>query len=225
MTDTNVKIRAKGCANTGVTDELATKLYSNKGGRIMAIVELKVDETHEKADGDRKVDLVITELEPVVDGALNGRLDEHVRTIQAALFRNRALLENGGDTLPFEEGGVEPTVEGVMAAGQSLLERDEDGEVTGLWNGTYSDVTLVEEEETEDGPHEYVPGPDDSCLHCGQAEHDDYDVDDEAADVEAEQDLVAEEWVDSQHGDEPEEPDDEAGQDRPATNPFTVVNP
>lgn len=194
MTDTNVKIRAKGCANTGVTDELATKLYGNKGGRIMAIVELKVDETHEKADGDRKVDLVITELEPVVDGALNGRLDEHVRTIQAALFRNRALLENGGDTLPFEEGGVEPTVEGVMAAGQSLLERDEEtGEVTGLWDGD------VDENDLPMG-------------HFTDAELGEQDEDaaaDAAADVEAEQDLIA----------------DHELEDRPATNPFSVVNP
>lgn len=185
MTDTNVKIRAKGCANTGVTDELATKLYSNKGGRIMAIVELKVDETHEKADGDRKVDLVITELEPVVDGKLNGRLDEHVRTIQAALYRNRALLQNGGETLPFEEGGEEPTVEGVLAAGRALVDVDEDGNPE-LWDG-------------EDDPGE----------SGGLDDLDDTDEGDEDEDLP------------QQHPDEELEDDEQ----RPATNPFTIVTP
>lgn len=131
MTDTNVKIRAKGCASTGITDELATKLYAKKGSHLVAIVELKVDETHEKADGDRKVDLVITELEPVVDGNLNGIVEETVRKIQRALYMNRAIGTD--DELPLE--GTEPNLADVIAAAEAVVETDDDGNVTGTYLG------------------------------------------------------------------------------------------
>lgn len=177
MTDTNVKIRAKGCASTGVTDDLATQMYANKGSRYMAIIELKVEETHEKADGDRKVDLIITELEPVVDGKLNGTLDEHVRTIQAALYRNRKLVEDG-QTLPFDSQGDEPTVEGVIAAGRALVEEDEDGPK--LWDGVIDGED--DEAEAEDLAEEPCPcaGQGTTCESC-----DPYDEDDEPAQAPA----------------------------------------
>jgi len=115
---TTAKVRAKGLASTGMTEELATKLYHQPGGRIMAIVELKVDETHEKADGDQKVDFVITELEPVVDGKLNGQIDEHVRDLQRVLYENRLRLEAGDDQLPLDEQG--PGVEGLIQQGKAF---------------------------------------------------------------------------------------------------------
>jgi len=134
---TTAKIRAKGLSATGMTEDLATKLYHQPGGRIMAIVELKVDETHEKADGDQKVDFVITELEPVVDGQLNGQVDEAVRRIHRALYMNRQLAEGGDAQLDLEND--EPTVPEVLAAAAALVETDEAGEVTGLWDGDTED--------------------------------------------------------------------------------------
>jgi hypothetical protein len=115
---TTAKIRAKGLSATGMTEELATKLYHQPGGRIMAIVELKVDETHEKADGDQKVDFIITELEPVVDVNLNGQIEEHVRELQKVLYDNRRRLERGDDQLPIDDDG--PGVEGLLQQGKAF---------------------------------------------------------------------------------------------------------
>lgn len=133
---TTAKIKAKGCSATGLTEDIATKLYNTKGTRILAIVELKSDKTHESADGDRQVDLSIETIEPVVDGGLNGTLDEHVRNIAAALYRNRQLTEGTQDELPLDgDDGPAPKVADIIAQGDALLERDDDGQIAGTWDG------------------------------------------------------------------------------------------
>jgi hypothetical protein len=148
MTDTSVKIRAKGCASTGITDELASRLYANKGARILAIVELKVEERHEKADGDRKVDLVIDTLEPVVaeNPGMEHTVDEQVRRIQRALFMNRQMGEEG--QLPLDS--TEPTVQEVLAAASAVVDTDDNGDVKGLWSGDPDDVPADQPDENED---------------------------------------------------------------------------
>ncbi|HEY1117705.1 MAG TPA: hypothetical protein VGE43_08370 [Acidimicrobiales bacterium] len=110
MTDTTAKIRAKGCDATGLTEDIASDMYRNKGRRYMAIVELKVEETHEKADGNRKVDLVMTMVEPAEDS----NLDEHLRELTRTLHFNRGLDGHTGTTTE----GQERTVADVMASGQ-----------------------------------------------------------------------------------------------------------
>jgi hypothetical protein len=45
MSDTTAKIRAKGLDATGVTETIASQMYTRKGSHYMAIVEIKVDET------------------------------------------------------------------------------------------------------------------------------------------------------------------------------------
>ena len=134
MTDTNVKILAKGCASTGVTDDLASEMFNAKGRRYMAIVEVKVRKTHEDDDGNRDVDLSIESFEPVVDGKLNGAVEEAVRRIERALFMNRRIAE-GDPELPLDEDQQEPSVPEVLAAAAALVETDDAGEVTGLWDG------------------------------------------------------------------------------------------
>lgn len=153
MTDNLAKINAKGCDGTGLTEELARKLFDNPGLHLMAIVELKPGTRHIKADGQHVVDLEINTIEPVVDGKLNGRLDEHVRTIQAALYRNRALMENG-EQLPLEPGDDEPTVEGVLQAGAALVETNAEG-VPVLWDGDPQGGPVnAEANEVEEGDEE-----------------------------------------------------------------------
>lgn len=127
MSDCTAGIRAKGLDTTGVTEQLAAKMYNNVGGHYLAIVDLRVAFHGEDDDGNRKVTLVIDQIEPVIDGKLNGALVEHVRQINAALHRNRMLAENGPQ-LPIDGQDVEPTVEQVLAARAGLIGTDDKGE-------------------------------------------------------------------------------------------------
>lgn len=149
---TTAKVRAKGLAATGVTEDLAAQMFNTKGSRYLAIVELKVDEVHEKSDGDRRVDLVIEELEPVVDGKLNGALDEHVRTIWKALYENRLRAGAGpDDQLPLDpDDGPAPKVADIIAAGDALVEKDAHGEAVGIWDGEQGYEDLDEQPDAEE---------------------------------------------------------------------------
>lgn len=111
MTDTTAKIRAKGLDSTGVTEEIANNLYANKGKRIVAIVELHAVERHEKADGTRRVDLVLEQVEPAVDDAAA----EYLRELTRAMYVNRQQAQ--GQLAIDGTLDNEPTVEGVLAAG------------------------------------------------------------------------------------------------------------
>lgn len=133
MTDTNVTIKGKrGCSDTGITEELATRIYNaaldGKATELVAIVRFTPDFTHEAVNGStRSVDLAITAIEPVVDGKLNGEFVEHIRTVEQALFRNRKLAENGSEQLPFgEEDGPTPAVADIIQQGQQFVVPDPD---------------------------------------------------------------------------------------------------
>lgn len=110
--DYTAKIRAKGLDATGITEQLAAEMFRNKGRHYMAIVEVKVDETHEKADGARKVDLVLTQVEPAGDSAL----EEHLRELTRVGYLNRQ--QSDGQLAIDQSLGAERTVADVMASGQ-----------------------------------------------------------------------------------------------------------
>lgn len=131
MTDFTAKIRAKGLDGTGVDENLVREMFTTKGKHYMAIVELKVDETHEKVDGQRRVDLVITQVEP----ATSKDLDDHLRNITRTTYQNRALKSEDAQLQIETAEDLEPTVEQVIAAGQQHiaetddeLDLDEDGD-------------------------------------------------------------------------------------------------
>jgi len=112
MPDTTAKIRAKGLDTTGVTEEIASQLFTQVGRHYMAIVEFKVEEPHgPNGEGKRRVDLVLTQVEPAVDDSLA----EHLRELTRTLYYNRNLDGHTGTTLT--TGSDEPTVEAVLAAG------------------------------------------------------------------------------------------------------------
>lgn len=148
MTDYHAKINAKGCDKTGLTEDLAAQLYNGGRSHLIAIVELHPTREHNDRDtGTRTIDLTIQSIEPVVDGDLNGTLEDHVRDIVRALYRNRKLAE-GSQELPFEDDGPEPKVQDILQQGSALLETGEDGEPA-LWNGDTSDEA---EQPTDDEP-------------------------------------------------------------------------
>lgn len=109
--DYTAKIRAKGLDATGVTEQLAAEMYRNKGRHYMAICEVKVDETHEKADGNRKVDLILTLVEPATDSAL----EEHLRELTRVGYLNRQQAD--GQLAIDQSLGQERTVADVLSSG------------------------------------------------------------------------------------------------------------
>lgn len=148
---TTAKIRAKGLSATGVTEDLAAQMFNSKGSRYMAIVELKVDEVHEKSDGDRRVDLVIAELEPVVDGDLNGQLDEHVRDIWKALYENRLRTSPAGDDqLPLDpDDGPAPAVADIIQQGQPFIVDEDEDDLDDTEDDADEDTDDVEDDQDD----------------------------------------------------------------------------
>lgn len=107
--DTIAKIRAKGLDSTGVTEEIAAHMYRSKGASYLAIVEVKVAELHEKSDGQRRVDLTLEMVEPVLDGTL----EDHLRELTRVLYRNRAQ----DDAQLAIDDSLAPSVDEILAAG------------------------------------------------------------------------------------------------------------
>lgn len=173
MPDTTAKIRAKGLDTTGVTEDIANQMYAHKGKHYMAVVEFKVDATHETAEGKRAVDLILTQVEP----AASEDMDEHLRELVRTCYYNRGT----GDQPSLPTGSDEPTVDKVLAAGAKHRPHP----------FTPVDATL-------DFPICDVCGSlEAAAVHSTQDTLDDDeddleddDVDDTAADLEAEPDLV-----------------------------------
>lgn len=211
MTDTHAHIASKGLDSTGVTEELAAELFNKVGTHLMAIVDLQVvDRSGPNVKDKRKVHLIIDGIEP----ATTDDMAEHLRELSRVGYLNRAHA-NGTRAIN-EELNNERTVADVMAAGAAhkphpflpvdASEENPICDVCGKLEATpvhSEQETLPDgDDETEDEselvdvdpaePHEFEQGPDDSCLHCGRAAHDDFATD----------------FVDSQHGDQPEDPDD-----------------
>lgn len=171
MTDTTAaKIAAKGCSATGITEELAIKLHDQLGKKVMAVVELEAAARTEDSDGNQKVQLRILSVEPATEKIA----EDHLREFQRALYYNRQL----DDAQPTLGDGPEPTVKDVLGRGESLLDRDDDGNPV-LWDGT--DDELEEEDDEDQGedqedegpsrdrPHRYIDTAHATCGHtdCG----------------------------------------------------------
>lgn len=235
MPDTTARIRAKGLDSTGVTEDIANQLFTKKGSHHMAIVEYRVEETHEKADGTRKVDLILTQVEP----AVSDDMDDHLREIVRTCYFNRGT----GDQPTLNDGSNEPTVDAVLAAGARHrphpflpVDASDDHPICDVCGNLETapvhstQDTLDDPDDDEDqgsdeedpyaGPHDFEAGPDDSCI-CGLAYGDPIHGHDD------DEELVEQDWVDSQHGDAPEQPDDgpweyEAPEGTSITDPFEV---
>lgn len=187
--DYAASITTKGLDGTGLTEDVARKLYSRRGRKAMAVVELVVDETSDKRDGTHKVALAIAGLELVLD---NADIENHLRDLQQTIYANRQRAD--GQMAIDEQLGGERTVADVLASGKSHRPHP----------------FIVVDASVENPICDVCGGIEASAVHSTQDildEPDDEDDDEARADVEAEQDLIAEEWVDSQHGDAPEAED------------------
>lgn len=116
-------IRGKGLDGTGVTEDIAKAMYHSKGSRTLAIVELVHKRQVDDEDTGRKVELAISLLEP----STSAELDDHLRELTRTLHQNR-VLKSKDDQLQIDTlDDLEPTVDGVIAAGkQHIAETDDE---------------------------------------------------------------------------------------------------
>lgn len=112
--DYAASITTKGLDGTGLTEDIARKLYSRRGRKAMAVVELVVDETSDKRDGTHKVALAIAGLELVLD---HPDIENHLRDLQQTIYANRQRAD--GQMAIDESLGGERTVADVLASGKS----------------------------------------------------------------------------------------------------------
>lgn len=156
-----VKIRAKSdLAGTGVDEALARQMCNRKGKSYMAVVEVKVDELHDKASGQLGADLVITQFWPAADTLKGGAdLDAHLRNLTRTMHQNHALNSEDEQLQIETPGDLEPKVSDVLAAGKAL----EPHEFVATKEG---DVTICDVcgEDEDDARHSAdVVGPDDEA--------------------------------------------------------------
>lgn len=109
MSTTTAKIAALNKTdNTGLTPEIARKLYDSLGRHQIAIVEFASSERTEGVDDSRAVKLEITHVEPSDDTETT----EYLRELQRALYRKR----NPQPALTADVAN-EPTVDGLLIEG------------------------------------------------------------------------------------------------------------
>lgn len=124
MTEKNeytAKVRAKGLDNTGVTEDIAKAMFNTLGHTTLAIVEF---EHKRKIDDDtgRQVELVMKMVEP----STSPTLDAHLRELTRTMHQNRVLTDEDAQLQIDTMDDLEPTVEGVIAAGQAHVAHTDD---------------------------------------------------------------------------------------------------
>jgi hypothetical protein len=131
MPDTTGRIRAKALDTTGMTEAMLDKDWSSGAGRTrMAVVELRTVEPHgPNLDGKKRIDYVIESIEPVPAAH-----EDRVREFQRGLFLARPEVE-GQAVLSGTAGESSDALETAAAGLDAAVERDDDGQVTGIWDG------------------------------------------------------------------------------------------
>jgi hypothetical protein len=131
MTEKNeyaASIRSKGCDNTGITEEIAKKMYNTLERGTYAIVRLKHVRQINDTTAGRKVELVIEEIEPSQDPTL----DEHLQQLMRTIHQNRVLHSDGQQLTIDGPDDLEPSVEQVIKARQGstphVFDPSEDGD-------------------------------------------------------------------------------------------------
>lgn len=110
-------VKTKRCKNTGITEEVISEFHTRPGRCIMAVVELRVDDAHNKHDAPDHVDLIIETIEP----ALEPYFDDHLRELVATKFKNR-VLKSDEDQLQIEtQGDLARPLEAIVADGKAHL--------------------------------------------------------------------------------------------------------
>lgn len=187
---TTATIKAKGCKNTGITEDIAAVLHDNLGKTIVAVVELTADARSENRDGEEKVQLSIGMIEIAPDGIAA----EHVRELMRSFHYERRLTEDG-PTLQGESDGPEPKVADVLAAGAHFRPHPYLASGLAVDDNAICDICGQREPAAVHSTQELLPDdePDTDELDDDPQDEDDdtdLDEDDHPDDDEAEDDEV-----------------------------------
>lgn len=140
------KINAKGLDTTGVTEEHARSMAANLGSHHLFVVEGRAVTVVTDEEGNQQVAVVLTQVELVPRAQ-----EDVVREFIRALYRSRPE-QRGQEALTGVLEG--PTVTEAAAALSAQVERDEDGEPAGVWDGNPdAPLTAPEPDEAEKGGH------------------------------------------------------------------------
>lgn len=217
MTDKNdytARIRAKGLDNTGVTEDIAKSMFNSLGRSTLAIVELEHKRKIDDDDTGRTVELVIRMIEP----STSETLDTHLRELTKTMHQNRVLTADDQQLQIETAEDLEPTIEGVIAAGQAHIAETDD---------ELPDPDNEEAEGAGDDPYSQVhakggksPGEETPCglrATSGKSLH--THPDDDKVTCTA---CLTELHGDSEPWDYPE-PEGNTPEHRPADNPFATT--
>lgn len=175
------KMAAKGLDTTGVTEDharaMVSRLMSGSAGHYLFVVEGKAAKVITDSEGNQQVVLTLTQVEPVPY-----EQEETVREFMRALYRSRPDQQGQAVLRGTDDG---PTVADAAAGLSAQVERDETGEVTGVWDGSMdgplpdlppesydADATTLPDQDTcgfpgctlleeHDGDHDVPPVTDD----------------------------------------------------------------
>lgn len=162
MSDTTASIKAKGCESTGITEDVAEKLYKGLGSHLIAIVELEAHARTEDADGNQRVLLRIKTIEPCLDDAAT---EDVLRQIQRALHGARRDRTEG-PMLPIDGASDrEPTVQEVVEANPGVIPHDyfptTTGECDACGRPQLDSIHPHEQEQLDPGDNDPEPPADD----------------------------------------------------------------
>jgi hypothetical protein len=122
------KINAKGLDTTGVTEDHARKMAAHLGSHHLFVVEARAATVLTDEEGNQQVALVLTQVEPVP-----GAQEDTVREFLRALYRQRPD-QQGQAVLRGTDDGL--SVADAASALSAQVDRGEDGEVEGVWDGS-----------------------------------------------------------------------------------------
>lgn len=119
--DYTATVKSKRCKNTGMTEEVIRRLHGQPGARVMAIVELCVDDAHNKHDAPNHVDFTIEQLVPF----LEDRDETHLRQLTRSAHQARVLNSDDQQLAIDTADDLEPSVEKIVAARQAADAADQ----------------------------------------------------------------------------------------------------
>lgn len=109
--DYTATLKTKRCKNTGMTEDIIRQLHGRPGARVMAIVELKVDDAHHKDDAPNHIDFTVEQVQPFVDDDQA----EFLRKLCRSAHQKQVLNSSDGQLTIDGQEDLEPSVDDLIA--------------------------------------------------------------------------------------------------------------
>lgn len=175
---TKAKVKARGLDGTGVTEDVARKLFSmvGSGNALVAIVEIEPVTQINDATGDHQVVCTLGFVEVAEVGS---RSEDVLREFARGLYRDRRVsageLEGTGASGERQTDDIATEADSLIDKGQDPGGTDGDGE-GGIWKGDTDESAVAPGPGAADPafePHTFLPGTTDSkaCAmpECGKS--------------------------------------------------------